>query len=50
MHEIKYPPILQSMGIDDFYLFVAYNKHFFRHKTLVSGLQFTFIVSINKLY
>lgn len=28
MHEIKYPPILQSMGIDDFYLFIAYSKHF----------------------
>jgi len=28
IHEIKYHPILQSIGIDDFYLFIAYNKLF----------------------
>jgi len=28
IHEIKYQPILQSMRIDDFYLFIAYSKHF----------------------
>jgi len=28
IHEIRYHPIQQSIGFEDFYLFIAYDKHF----------------------